>query len=100
MPVRSRGSRAVSGIYVEKQPWRRERGSGGEDSLQNPAIPWGTGAVLRRIHPVFSRGFRATPCYGALHPITVARTGPWPTAAGAGGEADTRHSGPCGRRAS
>ena len=44
-----------------------------------------------------SRVFRITTAY---NPLTATRTGPWPAAAGAGGEADARHSGLCGRRAS
>lgn len=31
-----------AGVNTRKQPWRRERRSGGEDSPENPAIPWGT----------------------------------------------------------
>ena len=51
------------GVHEEKQPWRRKRRSDCEDSLQNPAIPWGTGAVLPRIFG-FSREY--IPCFFVL----------------------------------
>ena len=40
------------GVTARKQPCRRKRGSGCEDSLGNRAVPWGTGAVLPRISAV------------------------------------------------
>jgi len=69
------------GVHSRKQPGRRERGSGGEDSRENPAIPWGTGAVL--LNPAVCREHRRTTIriQQAYNPLTAARTGPWSSAA-------------------
>ena len=69
------------GVHAGKQPWRRERGSGGEGSPENPAIPWGTGPVLSEIFRFCRETLRAFSAYnlitGDYKPITAARTGPW-----------------------
>ena len=96
-----------AGVNTRKQPWRRERGSGGEDSLGNRGDSLGNRRVPERIHPVIFPWLTCdavlwrpyNPRTAAYNPLTATRTGPWPWAAGAGGEAAARHSGLCGRRA-
>ena len=42
------------GVHAERHPWRRERGSGGEDSVENRAMLLRTGAVPRRTFPSYT----------------------------------------------
>ena len=53
--VRIRDMGQFQGIRARKLPWRRERRCGSEDSLGNPAIPWGTFPYYAVLRPSYNR---------------------------------------------
>ena len=103
--VRSGDMGQFQGIRARQLPWRRERRCGSEDSLGNPAIPWGIFPVLHGVTPILQSYYSTYNRLTAARAIASGRAGGEANAAGEPGCAARdrrrrRHSGrcPCGAR--